>query len=134
MQYILRLPKNRITLPPTPPLRLMPSPPPAPLPPSPSAREAGELQSIPSLCFSLNRTPTISKLHRTPTISESQPHLPFSESQPHLPFSEAKVALAPPPLLEGGEGARGRDGTHGFKPHHLFSFRVEGSFSSPTSL
>ena len=28
-------------------------------------------------------------------------------------FSESKVALTPPPLLEGGEGGRGRDGTLG---------------------
>ena len=33
----------------------MPSPPPAPLPPPPSAREAGELQSIPPLCFQSRR-------------------------------------------------------------------------------
>ena len=31
-------------------------------------------------------------------------------------FSEQKVISAPPPLLRGGEGVWGREGTFGFKP------------------
>ncbi|MGM9810061.1 MAG: hypothetical protein ACI30J_04240 [Paludibacteraceae bacterium] len=30
--------------------------------------------------------------------------------------SNTKVTLTPPPLLKGGEGVRGREGTLGFKP------------------
>ena len=33
-----------------------------------------------------------------------------------LAFSESKVTSVPPPLLQRGEGVRGRDGTLGFKP------------------
>ena len=45
--------------------------------------------------------------------------------------SESKVISTPPPLLKGGEGVRGRDGTLGFKPQRS---KVGMLCNSPASL
>ena len=59
-----------------------------PLTPSPLCEGGGEWQSVPLLYLRVTK--------RTSVM-----------------FSESKVISAPPPLLKGGEGVRGREGTLG---------------------